>query len=85
MEGENLTAAAGAAAAVADGASSAECDSCEDVGAKRSVGRGGRREDALGNALGGRQKKKRGLKFHLANEAFSLSLVGLSPRLRAPR
>jgi hypothetical protein len=57
MEGDDLTAAAGAAAAGADGASSAECDPCEDVGAKRSVGRGGRREDALGNALGGRRKK----------------------------
>ncbi len=41
MEGDDLTAAAGAAAAGADGASSAECDPCEDVGAKRSVGRGG--------------------------------------------
>ena len=67
MEGDDLTAAAGAAAAGADGASSPECDPCEDVGAKRSVGRGGRREDALGNALGGRPKKMRGLKFHLAN------------------
>ncbi len=37
-------------------ASSAECDS-HTSGPKRVDGRGGRREDGLGNALGGRPNK----------------------------
>ena len=52
MEGSDDAAATGA-----DGASSAECDLREETDTKRVDGRGGRREDALGNTLGGRPKK----------------------------
>ena len=54
MEGSD-----GAAATGADGASSAECDLREETDTKRVDGRGGRREDALGNTLGGRPKRKK--------------------------
>jgi len=52
MEGSGDAAATGA-----EGASSAECDQREETDTKRVDGRGGRREDAFGNTLGGRPKK----------------------------
>ena len=54
MEGSDDAAATGA-----DGASSAECDLREETDTKRVDGRGGRREDALGNTLGGRPERKK--------------------------